>query len=269
MFKAVFLLLLSISLAYAYQDSDFDGVEDIVDKCPQTSFSDLVDISGCTIKSIDKEINFDIIFGVGYSQINYSSQQRSNTVTTSVQSDMYIGNWSFELFASKYYSNINNQTKNGIDDTLLNLFYRYALNEKISLSLGAGVILPTYKSGYENEKTDYSIMLDFQYYSDFSTYLFGNYGYTWINDLDMPFVQYENISNFSIGAGYMFDLKNMLSLSYGYSETIYKDTKETQVLRLSYSYMVDSHWFIYADYDYGLNDWASDNSLLFRVGYSF
>lgn len=269
MHKVVLIILLIATLAYSYEDSDLDGVEDMFDKCPQTSFSELVDLNGCSIKKIDNGINFNIIFGVGYSQINYSSQERSNTVTTSLQSDMYIGNWSLELYTSRYYSNINNQVKNGMDDTLFNLFYMYALSEKISLDFGVGIVLPTYKSGYENEKTDYSVLLDFKYYSDFSTYLFGNYGYTWINDSDIAYIKYENVSNFSIGAGYMFDLKNMLSLSYGYSETIYKNTKEAQILRLSYSNSIDSHWFVYADYDYGLNDWASDNSFLFRIGYSF
>ena len=46
----IVLLVLSSTSLLAYEDSDLDGVEDKLDQCPNTSFSDLVDIRGCTKK---------------------------------------------------------------------------------------------------------------------------------------------------------------------------------------------------------------------------
>lgn len=269
MLRVVFALLLIATFAFGYDDSDLDGVEDIFDRCPQTPFSELVDLNGCSIKNIDEKISFEIISGVGYSQVNYSSQQRSDTFTLSFESDVYMGDWSMELYTSKYYSKIENEIKSGFDDTALNVFYRYALNEKLLLNIGAGLILPTYESGYNNEKTDYAIYGGFEYFFDTSTYLFGNLSYTWIKDLDTALIKYQNISSFFVGMGYMLDFKNSLSLSYGYYKTIYRDMQGVRVLGVGYSYMIDSHWFICADYDYRSGEWSNDHSMTLRVGYGF
>lgn len=51
MFKKALILIIATSLTLlAYSDYDMDGVEDNIDKCPNTSFNELVDIEGCTIK---------------------------------------------------------------------------------------------------------------------------------------------------------------------------------------------------------------------------
>ena len=195
MYKVVLILLIA-TFVYSYEDSDLDGVEDISDKCPQTPFSDLVDQRGCSIKSIDKMVYFDIITGIGYSKVNYSSGQRADTFSVSFQSDVYIKDWGIELFASKYYSKIENNTENGFDDTMLDIFYKYAFSERLTVSTGAGVVLPTYKSGYDNEKTDYSIFADFEYYTNNPMYIFGGAGYTWIRDSNTAMFKYQDTSNF-------------------------------------------------------------------------
>ncbi|DAB28323.1 MAG: hypothetical protein A2513_09010 [Sulfurimonas sp. RIFOXYD12_FULL_33_39] len=269
MLRVIFLLLFIVTFAFGYDDSDLDGVEDMLDKCPQTPFSELVDLSGCSVKKIDKKISLDIITGIRYSQVNYSSQQRGDTVTFSFQSDIYIDSWNIELFTSKYYSKIGAKNKSGFDDTVITLFYKYPISEKLSLNSGVGVILPTYESGYDNEKTDYSIYGGFEYLLDIPAYLFGNLGYTSVKDSDTSLVKYQNISNYSIGIGYMINFKNSLSLSYNQNSSIYKDIEDIKTVRAGYSYRVDLHWFFCADYDYGLNEQSSNHSLLLRIGYGF
>ena len=62
--KTVLFFVLLISL-FAYVDSDFDGVEDEADKCPNTPFDILVDLDGCPLK-MAKDGYFDAIVGIGY-----------------------------------------------------------------------------------------------------------------------------------------------------------------------------------------------------------
>jgi hypothetical protein len=47
MFKKALILITAVSLSLlAYSDYDMDGVDDAVDKCPNTPFNELVDIRG-------------------------------------------------------------------------------------------------------------------------------------------------------------------------------------------------------------------------------
>ncbi len=48
-FAITTLFLFSAPISY---DKDMDGVIDTIDKCPGTSFFDIVNSSGCTIKHI-------------------------------------------------------------------------------------------------------------------------------------------------------------------------------------------------------------------------
>ncbi len=90
MYRLLLTLLFLTTSSYAYTDTDFDGVEDGYDLCPQTPLSDLVDRDGCVIKSVGSKISFDLIAGFGYSQMNYASQEPSDTLSTSLQTDIYM-----------------------------------------------------------------------------------------------------------------------------------------------------------------------------------
>jgi hypothetical protein len=85
------LILFSLSL-FAFNDADLDGVEDSVDQCPGTSLTELVDISGCTIKDLASPHHFDLIMGASYSQIS-PIQERTDTYTASLQADYYYKNF--------------------------------------------------------------------------------------------------------------------------------------------------------------------------------
>ncbi|SHO80350.1 hypothetical protein MNB_SV-15-248 [hydrothermal vent metagenome] len=44
----IFILIITILInLYGYTDLDFDGVDDAIDKCPNTSFEDEVGEDGC------------------------------------------------------------------------------------------------------------------------------------------------------------------------------------------------------------------------------
>ena len=74
------LLFLGATALMAFTDSDLDGVEDAKDKCPNTPFMDIVDLNGCTKKSLISQHHFDIIAGLGYSAADYNSLNRSDTL---------------------------------------------------------------------------------------------------------------------------------------------------------------------------------------------
>ena len=82
--RKIFLLLsLTIGLL-AYSDSDLDGVDDKIDLCPNTPFSDLIDINGCSIKSLVSPHRFDVIYGISNSKI-----ESVKTTSHNLQLDYY------------------------------------------------------------------------------------------------------------------------------------------------------------------------------------
>jgi len=58
----LFFKFLTFSL-YAYIDTDLDGVADNDDMCPNTLITDLVDLSGCSKKSLVSPQHFSFITG--------------------------------------------------------------------------------------------------------------------------------------------------------------------------------------------------------------
>ncbi len=253
----------------AYMDSDMDGVEDALDRCAQTPLSDLVDYDGCSLESDKNSISYEIIVGSGYSQMNYSSLQNADTINSYIQTDFYLDQWCFQGVASYYSSNAQTGTEKGWDDTLLSMSYKFLLNESLSLSIGAGIILPTYKSGYENEKTDYKATMYFTYSVNERNYFFGSYGYTWIRDEDFRPIQYQNTKSLSVGITHVYDQGSSYSISYGRSDSIYKNIQAIQTVEVESSFNVGSNWFVGAYYGYGLSSSASKNSLGAYIGYSF
>ncbi|HZF70683.1 DUF3187 family protein [Sulfuricurvum sp.] len=262
------LLLISTSLL-GYTDSDMDGVEDPYDKCPQTLFSDLVDLDGCAIQSTQNTIHYDLILAEEYSKINYASLQNSDTWTTSFEADIYLKNWILQGLTSYYSSNSTDTTANGWNDTLINVFYRVTPTEKLTLYPGIGVVIPTYKSGYGNEAVDYSVLLNLQYAIDSTKYLFGGYSYTWVNDTNVIQATYQNTQMFQAGLGYQLTPKSTISLSYNQYDTIYQDLEPVRSVRAGYMQNISTHWSIGGDYGYGLSDSASDHSFIIGLKYHY
>lgn len=268
--KRSYLVLLLISTTLlGYTDSDMDGVEDSNDKCPQTLFSDLVDLDGCAIKSTQTTLHYDLMIAEEYSKINYASLQYSDTWTTLLEADVYLKNWMFQGITSYYHSNTSDAAPNGWNDTILNIFYRVTPSEKLTLYPGIGVVIPTYKSGYNNEAVDYTALINFQFEIDSTKYLFGGYSYTLVNDRDVMKVSYQNTQMFQMGTGYQLTPKSTVSLSYNQNDSIYQDTKTIQTLSAEYTQNISSHWSIGVDYGYGLSDTASEYSFIVGLKYHY
>lgn len=286
--KISFLFLVSMLYTlnlHAFEDSDLDGVEDALDKCPNTPFMDIVDLNGCTTKSLLKTPlqasslhHFDFIFGVSYSGTDYNQLNRSDTTATSLQADYYYKNISLQASTSYYRSKESNgNTNSGLYDTFIGASYKIQATKNLKFYLGAGILLPTYDTSLNNNNTDYKASLSFSYYID-KFNIFGSYSYTLINDDDViitdtnantTYYTYQNTNSFDGGVGLYITTKLYASLSYFEGESIYKGYENIKSSSLYGYYTIDKHWFATCSYARGLSDTATDNYASLRIGYYF
>jgi len=272
MVKTIFLIFLSSVVLFGFSDIDLDGVDDSLDKCPNTPITDLVDENGCSVKSVIVDQYFDIIFGVSYSKLNYRSNRKIDTYTTTAQIDYYYENFTFQFQSSYFKSDNPKRSEKGWNDTSLTLYYSYDVTSNFRLETGAGVVLPTYDTGYSNNEIDYTASLNFNYKIEEWSF-FSGYDYTFIGDDDIitknGSIKYQNIDSFNLGVGYDFAPKLNLSISYYQSDSIYSDVEAIKNISIYSFYSIDDSWFMTINYAKGLTDSTSDNFMELRVGYYF
>ncbi len=270
---------------FAYSDIDLDGVDDAIDRCPNTSMLELVDMHGCTIQNLEGEHHFDVIMGVSYSQMDPTTQEKTDTLATSIQADYYYKSLSLQI-TTAYFNSESSVSSSGLTDTFVGAYYQLNPVNALSLRIGGGLLLPTYDAGYDNNNIDYTASASISYLLE-EVNLFGSYSYTMINDTDANYldvngnpvsISYQNTSSFNAGLGFYPTNRLYLSGAYNQSQSIYNkivtDTGSSSVEPLETAsaylfYTIDKHWFTTAGYAYGLSDSASDHYLGLRLGYYF
>ncbi len=251
-------LILSISLI-AYSDMDMDGVEDKDDQCPNTPLTELVDLTGCTIKNLKSPHHFDISLGK-----NHISSRDVKIDTSSLQADYYYKNISLQLSSSYFNKRVYGSKKNGWNDTYLNGYYQLRPTTNLLIRFGGGVSIPTYDA--KNNKADYTLASYVTYnYKKLS--ILGGLGYTFIGDKDSNITSYSNSSFYNIGLGYYFTNSLYSSISYNSSSSIYKSGENIETLSIYGYYKINKHWFINISYRDGLSDIAMKQSVGIKVGY--
>ncbi|SMP87284.1 hypothetical protein SAMN06314019_1028 [Epsilonproteobacteria bacterium SCGC AD-311-C15] len=273
MIKNIFLALTLTSLSlFAYSDSDMDGVEDKTDQCPNTSFTELVDINGCSIESLEYPHHFDVIVGLNYSQTNYETNEKTDTFTKSVQLDYYYKDFSIQANTAHYNSDSNTYNDSGMNDSFLGAYYKLEPIDSATIRLGGGIIFPSYDSDLKNNNTDYTASLNLSYMLK-NINLFGGYSYTIINDDDVHTtamtVEYQNTNAYNLGLGFYPTSKLYVSGAYNSSDSIYKGVESIDTASVNAFYTIDKNWFTIFNYAYGLSDSASDNDITVSVGYYF
>lgn len=262
-------LLLILSQLHAYSDSDWDGVEDEFDQCPQTPLSDLVDLDGCTKLKIQRSLHYSIISGIGHSKINYASQEKADTTNLSLEANLYLDRWQIQGNVSRYNSSTLNSNDSGMNDSTLNLFYQWPLSENLSFTPGIGVIFPTYKTSFGNEAADYCGMVGAEYQFSPTLYGFGGYAYTWVNDTDMVIASYQNSTSWYAGISYEMNAGHEWNIHYNSNDTIYQGSEAAQTIGIGFFSQLTPHWFVDGNYDFGLSDSASEHSWNLQIGYYF
>ena len=282
MYKILVLLMLPFISAnlYAYVDNDMDGVEDSVDKCPNTPFSDLVDLSGCTVQTMRTQktkSHYDIIVGTSYSASNYTSLNRSDTFTASVQADYYYGDFSLQLSTSYYKTSSESYTQNGFDDSYIGASYSFKPSNNFSIRIGTGALLPTYDTTLANNKIDFTASVSFNYTVE-KVSIYGSYLYTVVNDTDTlsdgVLYTYQNTNSYNTGMGYFLSDSFYLSVTYSHSDSIYRSIgsdsiEDIKTLSLYGYYAIDEHYFTTFEYRHGLSESASDHTTSIKLGYYF
>jgi len=270
--KTTLWLLFFHAALYAFTDLDMDGVDDSIDRCPNTRITELVDKSGCSVESLADQHHFDVIMGIGYSQYNYVSNEKTDTITTSLQADYYYKQFTLQVIGSYFDADSSAYSDSGLNDTLIGAYYRFYLNDRLSLRIGGAILLPTYESGFNNNNTDYAGSLSLNYTVDDIAF-FGGYTYTKVNDDDIDdgttVANYQNTNTINGGIGRYFGDRLYGSLSYYQSQSIYRGVDNIKNVSLYGYYSFDRHWFATASYAYGLSDTTSDNTVVLRLGYYF
>lgn len=228
-------------------------------------------------------VDSDIIVGATYSDTNYNTMERSDTVTTTFEANLYSGDMSAQILTSYYRSDDTNMSNSGWGDTQLGIYFKTHPSLSLTLRPGFGIILPTYDSGYDNEAVDIFASLNAQYDFDEHYYAFGGLGYTIVNDKDVrnavryrrsslivgDSIEYRNTAFFTVGTGYQTHNNGYINVAYTQNQSIYAEIESFKTLSINAMMPLDSHWFVIGNYRHGLSDTTSDNEVALRVGYYF
>jgi len=258
--KWLLVLLVSISL-FSYEDNDLDGVDDSIDECLDTPFMDIVDRSGCSVKSLISPHHFDIIVGLSLATSEINATTNFSTTTTSFQADYFYKNYSATLSSS--YN--DSKTSSEMGNTKVAFGYELLPFENIVIDVAAGAILPTSPSDTNTtDNIDYTFSLSFSY-AIADTTLFANYAFVAVEDVS-DYFEYQNSSSFSLGLGNKITKDSYLSLSYSTTQSRYKGEDNYEDVTLYGKYLLTESWFMMGSYFYGVGS-TNESGFGMRLGY--
>lgn len=298
MIKFFITLLLAGFFLYGYVDSDLDGVDDSVDKCPNTPFSDLVDESGCTVESLAKKEKsktskhsvekkrikskrapapvlhessktYDTIEenekkSVTHYDISLGFNKFGGSSSETVMADMYHGDFSLSLFTA--VDNERNYDDSRLNDTRVWGYYSYRYSKSLLLKAGAGVIMP-HIDGDSDKRVDAGFSLFGSYtVGSLNPYLGASYRFTGLKG-----DEYGLQNNYSIygGAGFYLSNKLYMSYTYAYSSAEYNWADDIKTDSLYLYYNIDDNWFGTASYMRNIEGLDYDDGFSLSIGYYF
>jgi len=264
----ILLLLLYSSALSANQDYDIDGVEDSVDKCPNTPFDKLVNKFGCPkdesyYGSLTFKLGSDINIDKDYEQINNLNFYLNYRYD---RWDMSISNANYTVLDTP--SNIFKETGNIYIATGYT-FEKDSLHTKISIGTKIATSqTDEYSDTYTGTgEDDYFTTINLNYFINNQQNIFLYYGYTLSGDSSD--IDYKNTNTFSIGSGYAFNNSWYSSLSYEHSSSIYDDVDAYKALSWFNSYSFSKSYFATINYAYALNDLSYDHAFSIKLGVYF
>lgn len=263
---AWFLPLLLVPMMAA--DKDFDGVDDSVDLCPNSSFETIVDSSGCKAKN-----GLNITLGGSFALGDFGTTETYTTKTM----DLFIGykmsqTWLLSVGTSFVQSGtLNtqtvdlNETSPGLSDTYIYLGHVTPLSNTQSVLLQGVVKAPTGNSDLSTGEADYGVNLNYTFVKNkMSMYVQG--GYMVITDSATQ--AYENIVSFSTGVGtYKKAWFHMLAFSY--ATPYIKGDESSMTVGYSTTYTLSRVTELNMGYSYGLTNVVSDHAFSASYSYAF
>ncbi len=239
---------------FSYIDNDMDGVEDKDDLCPNSLMTDLVDLTGCSIKSLISPHHFALSSGIGSAK----DLDASYTFST-LNLSYYYKKLSLQLSSSYYDLASDTLNDSGMNDTYLNLFYSTNVMENFSVTVGTGLVLPTFDDVNNSQ--------------DYTTSIFGKYAvndWTFSAGASYAFIGDANANNrfaYNMSMGYYWNKSFYSSLGYYVSQSIYDEIDDFESLSLSTYYDINKNWFAILSLTEGMSDVSLDNSMGVKLGY--
>jgi len=303
--RVLFLLILIVFNLYGYVDSDLDGVDDSIDRCPNTPFSDLVDKNGCTIKSLvknKKSKNVKEVEKIAKQPIiiksskikkrrvknHHPSVKIEKTPTkTKKQSknhfDISLGISKFgsttneTLSADWYHGDFSlslftafdhSRSYNGsrFNDSRIWGYYNYKYNDSLMFKFGGGLIFP-HIDGVGDKRVDAGLSTHISYsYNKFNPYVGVSYKFTGIDNKEKWMK-----NSYSIYGGTGFYLTNKLYISgtYGFSSADYSGGEDIKTVSGYIYYGIDNNWFATASYLHNLDGLDYENGFSLSIGYYY
>ncbi|GAB6065761.1 hypothetical protein JCM9492_08530 [Aquifex pyrophilus] len=247
------LVFAVLGFVFGFTDSDLDGVEDSLDKCPNTPFFVLVDRYGCPVKELRPRRRVKFFFRTGFSHAK-DKDYESNSVYYSLSAS--IKPFYFSL-SSRYYTYVNG--KSGMGNIYLSATYRKyfknlglypGLRLKIPTSEKFGdkylAIAPSLYAVYILRRSDISLYIERTFRSNSSL------RDTW---------------SFSAGAGY--ELRKLyLNISLDLTESSVRSRYYPYLTLFSLLDLTDK-LFLTLTFSKGLSEEAVDRSLSLKLGIRF
>ena len=247
LFTLVLLSLITFNV-YGFTDSDFDGVDDSVDKCPHTPFDVLVGSDGCPLEKYRGTFYFKL--GVGYTKDNDYNNSLINASLGYAYKNWYVS------ILSNYYTNDSDLDKSGVGDTYLYGSYTFSLNN-FYITPGLTLKIPTASDGFGTGNYDVSPSLTADYiFSKLDIFAYYGYIFRGSDDLD------DNYT-ISLGLGYQITDPLYLSLSFD------TDKNESKYLSLFGIYDFTDKYYSTLNLSYGLNDLSTDLYVSLKFGIRF
>ncbi len=242
---ALIIMLFVLSGVYAYQDSDLDGVEDSVDRCPDTPFDLLVDSTGCPLEK-RKQYTIYLRTGPGYTDGNGYYNYLWNFSVGFLYKKLYLS------LSTNYYMYDSLVDSSALGDTYLYGSYTFSF-DRLYIYPGITLKIPTATDDLGDGNFDYapSIYVDYVFNSiDFFVY----YGFIFRGSN-----QFDDTYTTSIGAGYQ--LKNLyVSGSYDFNGD------NSKYISIFGSLDLTKKYYLLLNYSYGLNQRSIDHFVSLKLG---
>ena len=231
-----------------------DGVDNDMDRCPNTPFFELVDKTGCTTKKIvvKEEDHYDIMLGAAYVNMNNGE---TDTLLSFV-ADYYYKNLIFTFFTQPYSQQ---DTYDGTD-FYLSVNYKVIMDH-FTIKLGPGMVLPV--NADRSNETDYFLNVNLNYKIDKFDLNF-YYKYTYMND-----TLTQNIDTKAVSIGYYLFDTTYVNVSYSTEKSVYKSIEDIENAAFMLNHAITEHWFTNVRLTSGLSDSANDFSATVNFGYYF
>ncbi len=256
--RLVGMVLMVTSLLWGYIDSDLDGVDDTIDRCPYTPFDEIVEADGC---SPHDHFPGRLIVEVG-SDMGFDAEEESVN-SMAFYMAYQVGAWRFSI-ADSHYDSVTLSSGDTTADTLYLTAGYGTTHANLDMRLSLGMRIDV---AQESKESDYYIALNTEYAMNDRASLLFYYAYTISGEDDT--IVYQNYHSTSLGYSYLVTPKWYTSLSYTYTQSRTPNGDAYQSLSWYHSYQWSRMLYGVLYYTYGVNQSAYDHTVGVSIGICF